>query len=194
MLTNTLLRRALLTKPSTSMQRLASFRQMNAIAAMQPMRYSSFRSEPVVSEESDDLSLRPIIKLDEFYADCPEVTMTDEEALKCMNFAADLAMVSFKDDKEKLDFKGAFVACLTFLNKLDEVDVKGVAALGSVLEFYGGNDTMVRTPEDFIREGDDQQKSLDFKMELNKLCEHMDDDGGDYVVVNKPKAFNPDSE
>ena len=193
MFANALLRRSVLTKPNASMQRLANFNQMNTMADM-PMRSFAFRSAPALSDESDDLSVRERVKLDEFYADCPEVTMTDEEALKCMNFAADLAMVSFKDDKEKLDFKGAFVACLTFLNKLDEVDVKGVAALGSVLEFYGGNDTMVRTPEDFIREGDDQQKSLDFKMELNKLCEHMDDDGGDYVVVNKPKAFNPDSE
>ena len=147
-----------------------------------------------MSTESDDLSLRPVIKLDDFYADCPEVTMTDEEALKCMNFAADLAMVEFKDDKEKLDFKGAFVACLTFLGKLDEVDVKGVSALGSVLEFYGGNDTRLRSEEDFIREGDDQQKDINFKEELNKLCAHMDDQGGDYVVVNKPGAFNPDSE
>ena len=120
--------------------------------------------------------------------------MTDKQALECMNFAADLAMVSFKDDKEKLDFKGAFVACLTFLGKLDEVDVKGVAPLGSVLEFYGGNNTKMRTAEDFIREGDDQQKDIDFKVELNKLCEHMDDEGGDYVVVNKTRDFNPDQE
>ena len=48
-----------------------------------------------------------------------------------MNFAANLAMVKFKDEKEMLDFKGAFVACLAFLGKLDEVDVKGVAPLGS---------------------------------------------------------------
>ena len=193
MFANALLRRSVLTKPNASMQRLANFNQMNTIAAS-PMRMFALRANPELSNESDDLSVRTRVKLDEFYEDCPKVTMTDEEALKCMNFAADLAMVGFKDDKEKLDFKGAFVACLTFLNKLDEVDVKGVSPLGSVLEFYGGNDTMVRTPEDFIREGDDQQKSLDFKMELNKLCEHMDDDGGDYVVVNKPKAFNPDSE
>ena len=93
-----------------------------------------------------------------------------------------------------LDFKSAFVASLTFLGKLDEVDVKGVEPLGSVLEFYGGNEFEWRTEEDFAREGDDQTRNMDFKLELNKLNDHMDDDGGDYVVVNKPKAFNPDQE
>ena len=111
-----------------------------------------------------------------------------------MNFAADLAVVSFKDEKEMLDFKGAFVACLAFLSKLDEVDVKGVAPLGNVLEFYGGNQTRLRTEEDFEREGDDQTRDLNFKDELNKLNFHMDDHDGEYVVVNKPKAFNPDCE
>ena len=82
--------------------------------------------------------------------------MTDEEALDKMNFAADLAMVGFKDDEEKLAFKGAFVACLTFLGKLDEVDVKGISPLGNVLEFYGGISTRMRSEEDFAREGDDQ--------------------------------------
>ena len=53
---------------------------------------------------------------------------------------------------------------------------------------------MMRTEEDFIREGDDQLRDMDFKEELNKLNKHMDDEGGDYVVVNKPKRFNPDSE
>ena len=65
--------------------------------------------------------------------------LTDDQALEYMNFAANLAMVKFKDEKEMLDFKAAFVACLAFLGKLDEVDVKGVAPLGNVLEFYGGN-------------------------------------------------------
>ena len=94
-----------------------------------------------------------------------------------------------------LDFKDAFVCCLTFLGKLDEVDVKGVNPLGNVLEFYGGNDTRLRTEEDFDREGDDQTRDLNFKDELNKLNRHMAEiNGGEYIVVNKPKAFNPDCE
>ena len=81
--------------------------------------------------------------------------MSDKEALQYMNFAADLACVGFKDEQEMLDFKAAFVASLTFLGKLDEVDVKGIEPLGSVLEFYGGNEHEWRTEEDFAREGDD---------------------------------------
>merc|ERR1711920_234041 len=172
-------------------QRLSHFNQMNMIAAQQ-RRFSSFGVRQ--SEESDDLSVRNKIKLDDFYADCPQVVLSDKQALEYMNFAAELACVSFKDDQEKLEFKDAFVACLTFLNKLDEVDVKGIAPLGSVLEFYGGNNTMMRTEEDFIREGDDQTRHLNFKDELNKLNRHMDDENGEYVVVNKPRAFNPDQE
>ena len=34
--------------------------------------------------------------------------MTDEEALDYMNFAARMAMVSFKDQDEMLSFKGDF--------------------------------------------------------------------------------------
>ena len=197
MLFNAALRRSCVTRSSATFnqyQRLNQINQVNSLVAMQTMRSFGYKAHPALSTESDDLTLRPKIKLDEFYADCPEVTMTDQEALDYMNFAADLAMVGFKDDKEKLDFKGAFVACLTFLGKLDEVDVKGISPLGNVLEFYGGISTRMRSEEDFAREGDDQQKNLDFKQELNKLCEHMDDDAGEYVVVNKPKAFNPDQE
>ena len=53
---------------------------------------------------------------------------------------------------------------------------------------------MLRTEEDFAREGDDQTRHLNFKDEINKLNFHMDDADGEYVVVNKPKAFNPDCE
>ena len=114
---------------------------------MAMMRYTGMRqfasAPPQVpvpqSPESDDISKVPRLKLDEFYSSCEVMELTDEQALEYMNFAADLAMVSFKDEKEMLDFKGGFVACLAFLGKLDEVDVKGVQPLGNVLEFYGGN-------------------------------------------------------
>ena len=142
MFVNSIFKRTCSAKPAASVQqfqRLAHFNQVNAMVAMQSKRQFGIRSPPQQSDESDDLSVRDVIKLDEFYSDCPEVTMTDAQALEYMNFAADLACVGFKDDKEMLDFKGAFIASLTFLGKLDEVDVKGIAPLGSVLEFYGGN-------------------------------------------------------
>ena len=156
----TILKRTCTGNPSAKLSqinRLSHFNQMNSMASVSfARRYAGTTSKTVpMSTESDDLSLRTPIKLDEFYADCPEVVMSDEQALHYMNFAADLAMVSFKDDQEMLDFKEAFLCCLTFLGKLDEVDVKGVNPLGNVLEFYGGNDACLRTEEDFDREGDD---------------------------------------
>ena len=175
--------------------RVAQFQRVSTLqfAAMRP--FNAATKVPVKqSEESDDINDIPRYSLDEFYSSCHALELTDEQALEYMNFAANLAMVKFKDEKEMLDFKGAFVACLAFLGKLDEVDVKGVAPLGSVLEFYGGNQTMLRTEEDFAREGDDQTRHLNFKDEINKLNFHMDDADGEYVVVNKPKAFNPDCE
>ena len=62
--------------------------------SMQSRRHFSVKE----STESDDLSVRERIKLDEFYADCPEVVMSDKQALHYMNFAADLACVGFKDE------------------------------------------------------------------------------------------------
>jgi len=63
--------------------------------------------------------------------------------------------------------------------------------MGNVFEFYGGNETKMRTEEDFIREGDDQTKGSDFNSELRKLNKHMIDN---YVVLPKPRTPNPDSE
>ena len=66
MFANALLRRSVLTKPNASMQRLANFNQMNTMAVM-PMRSFALRSAPALSDESDDLSVRPRVKLDEFF-------------------------------------------------------------------------------------------------------------------------------
>ena len=108
-----------------------------------------------------------------------------------MTFSANLAMVSFKDDAEMMSFKNDFQAALGFITKLDEVDTKGTEPLGNVLEHYGGNKTKVRRAEDFRNTDDDQTAGLDFRSELKKLNKHVKDD---YVVLNMPKQFNPDSE
>ena len=68
-----------------------------------------------------------------------------------------------------LSFKNDFSAALSFIRKLDDVDVshiqfpkfnrlffscdkvKGVEPLGNVLEYYGGNDSKMRTFEDIRR-------------------------------------------
>ena len=125
---------------------------------------------------SDDTSVVPRISLDDFYASVTDFTISDEEALKYMTFAAKMAMVRFKDEEEMLDFKGDFQAALAFIQKLDDVDVsklqkcmshltnsflfkilqvKGEEPLGNVLEFYGGNDSKMRNEHDFMREDDD---------------------------------------
>ena len=144
-----------------------------------------------VTEQSDDISQVPRFSLDAFYSDVKAVELTDETALEYMMFASKLAMVSFKDDAEMLSFKGDFQAALTFIGKLDEVDTKGTEPLGNVLEHYGGNDTMVRTEEGIWNDPDDQVSGVDFKEELKKLNGHYKDG---YVVFNKSRVFNPDSE
>ena len=74
-------------------------------------------------------------------------------------------MLSAKDD---------FVTALAFIDKLEEVDVswstaliyclcqqvKGVEPLGNVLEFYGGNEDLVRSEEDFALL--EKEEQLDF--------------------------------
>ena len=106
-------------------------------------------------------------------------------------------MLSAKDD---------FKLALAFIDKLEEVDVskfhmlieyqsvqvKGVEPLGNVLEFYGGNDTLVRSEEDFKQlEKDDLMEGMKFRDEAKKLNKHMK---ANYVVLNTPKQFNPDQE
>ena len=71
------------------------------------------------------------------------------------------------------------------------MDTRGTEPLGNVLEHYGGNDTKLRGPADFKNKADDQTAGLNFRDELTKLNKHVD---GGYVVYNRPKKFNPDSE
>ena len=78
--------------------------------------FSSSRSDDgEVGHGHDDLSNVPRISLDKFYASVTDFTITDEEALEYMNFAAKQAMVSFKDQEEMLSFKGDFQAALAFI-------------------------------------------------------------------------------
>ena len=65
----------------------------------------------------------PVISLEEFYDNVAHTTMTDEVCLNYMNFAAKMALVSFKDQEEMLSFKNDFNAALSFIGKLDEIDV-----------------------------------------------------------------------
>ena len=113
--------------------------------------FSSAPNRPADHNDSDDLTNVPRISLDNFYASLTDFTITDEEALEYMNFAAKQAMVTFKDQEEMLSFKGDFQAALAFIQKLDEVDIKGEEPLGNVLEFYGGNDSKMRSEDDFAR-------------------------------------------
>ena len=62
--------------------------------------------------------------------------------------------------------------------------MKGTEPLGNVLEFYGGNDSKMRSREDFLRENEDQTRDLNFKSELKKLNAHMK---GNFVVLNRTK-------
>ena len=123
------------------------------VAAPTTMMFRAFstsaHTKPANHNENDDLTNVPRISLDDFYASLTDFTITDEEALEYMNFAAKQAMVTFKDQEEMLSFKGDFQAALAFIQKLDEVDIKGEEPLGNVLEFYGGNDSKMRSEKDF---------------------------------------------
>ena len=64
--------------------------------------------------------------------------------------------------------------------------------LGNVLEFYGGNDSKMRTDLDCRRiSEEDQQYDIDFKKELKKLNRHYE---GEYVVVNRAKIASIDDD
>ena len=118
-----------------------------------------FSSETTQRDENwdkhDDISEVPRVCLDDFYASVTDFIITDEEALEYMNFAARQAMVSFKDQEEMMSFKGDFQAALAFIQKLDEVDVKGEEPLGNVLEFYGGNGSKMRNNDDLLKVEED---------------------------------------
>ena len=45
--------------------------------------------------------------------------------------------------------------------------------MGNVGEYYGGNDSKMRSMADFARENDDQTRNLDFRAELSKLNKHV---------------------
>ena len=151
------------------------------------MRFAqSLKTSPdtALDTTSDDHTQVPRISLDDFYSTVGDFAITDEKALEYMTYSSKQAMVSFKDQEEMMSFKNDFQAALAFIQKLDEVDVKGTEPLGNVLEFYGGNDSKMRNAEDFLRENEDQTRDLNFKEELKKLNKHM---RGNYVVFNRTK-------
>ena len=125
-------------------------RPINSLYGNRLMAFSSR-----VKEESDDLSQVKRFSLDEFYIANNTAPLTDEQAKTYMEFGAKLAMVTFKDEAEMMSFKNDFSAALGFLDKLDEVDVKGVEPLGNVFEIYGGNEHNLRREDDFERKDDD---------------------------------------
>ena len=125
-------------------------RPINSLFSNRMMAFST-----TSKEESDDLSQIPRFSLDEFYVSNDTTPLTDEQAKTYMEFGAKLAMVTFKDEAEMMSFKNDFSAALGFLDKLDEVDVKGVEPLGNVFEIYGGNEHNLRREDDFERKDDD---------------------------------------
>ena len=88
------------------------------------------------------------ISLDNFYASLADFKLTDKQALEYMTFGAKMSCVRFKTEAEMLAFKGDFVAALSFVSKLDEVDVKGVEPIGNVFEYYEGNELKMRSHEE----------------------------------------------
>ena len=93
------------------------------------MYYTTVKERPADFNVSDDLSQVKLLSLDNFYGSIADHSLTDEEALEYMQFAAKMAMVSFKDQEEMLSFKVDFQAALAFIQKLDEVDVSGAKLL-----------------------------------------------------------------
>ena len=114
-----------------------------------PARMFALKTTPGLCHKSDDHTTVPRISLDDFYASVADFKITDEKALEYMLYSSKQAMVSFRDQEEMMSFKNDFQAALAFIQKLDEVDVKGQEPLGNVLEFYGGNESKMRTAVDF---------------------------------------------
>ena len=156
-----------------------------------PARMFAYKVTSGLSDQSDDHTVVPRISLDAFYDSVSGFKITDEKALEYMTYSSKQAMVSFRDQEEMMSFKNDFQAALAFIQKLDEVDVKGQEPLGNVLEFYGGNDSKMRSSEDFLKENEDQTKDLNFKEELSKLNSHM---RGNFVVLNRTKQPNLEME
>ena len=82
-----------------------------------------FGSVPSTFHKSDDLSKMELVSLEKFYASVSQKTLTDDQALEYMHFAAKLAQLEFKDEEEMLTAKDEFVSALAFIDKLEEVDV-----------------------------------------------------------------------
>ena len=59
-------------------------------------------------DQSDDMSVRPVLELDKFYSLMLEVELSDERALEYMTFAAKMAQVNFKDQAELMSFRNDF--------------------------------------------------------------------------------------
>ena len=162
----------------------------------QEIRKERLRKSPGWNE-SDDLTKIPVFHINDFLTNQQE-ELSDEVALKYLNYAAKSSMLSFKDDEELLSYKNDFNQALSFINKIEEVDVKGVEPLGSVLEIYGGNFQKMRTAAGYLRANDDQisddtmQPKYDYFKEIQKLNKHMKASG--YVEFNRSTKFNPDEE
>ncbi len=106
-----------------------------------------------------------------------------------MTAAAKNAAVKFSSTQEMLNFKMDFQAALAFIGKLDEVDVKGVEPLGNVLEFYGGNETKMRSDADFER-----ARVLTFtKEDFTSLNRHADKSTA-YCYLAPTTVPNPERE
>ena len=114
--------------------------------------------------------------------------MSDDEALKQMTYAAKLASVRFNSEEEMMSFKSDFMAALSFIRKLDDVDTEGIEHLGNVWEYYKGNQEKMRNLDDNEKEKDMHFTQKTFA-EINKharpngtysvlpFTKHEDDDG-----------------
>ena len=77
--------------------------RMTTMIQMPAFSARAFSSSPLQKErpanfyEHDDVSNVPRICLDDFYESVTDFKISDEEALEYMTFAAEQAMVSFKD-------------------------------------------------------------------------------------------------
>ena len=148
-------------------------------------------------DKSDDLSEVPVFHIEQFLVS-NQAILDDETSLEYLKYSAKMSMFKFKDDAELLSCKNDLTQALTFINKIDEVDVKGVEPLGNVLEIYGGNAQKMRTKQNYIVEDEDGRFSdntmyekFDYFKEMKKMNKHMRDN---YVVLPRPKNYNPDSE
>ena len=129
------------------------------------------------------------LSLDDFYASLADFKLTDTDALAYITFAAKLSCLRFKSQEEMLAFKGDFQAALSFIGKLDDVDVKGVEPLGNVFEYYKGNEIKMRKAEDF-----EHTEDMNFTQKTFAMVNVHAKKDGTYSVLPMTKAVNPDGE